>query len=1370
MERSELCTGQKIWLCRGDDQGSGDEFEIESKMDQGGSVLCYRASKSGCRGMLKEFYPAAAAGCLHREGVYLRAGGENGTSGYEDYRKALGLYEQAARKVLDLAAQNPEISTFMPQFELYRGLNERSEPELGSLYLWFPFHPCETFQDICARLEQDTETAGAWKLVIILKCLRELARCVQLLHSKGIILEDITPWNFGYYSRGGERVLEQNVSLFDWNGLWDLKQTNLHAAPQLRFLTKGFSEPCKTKRPVIQSDVYSIGATLFYALCPSFQGYQDELYSKLGSVLEERSPLLQGIRPRGKAYEDLVRQLTDTLKSCLAFRREDRDDSCEMVAGRLTRSIDLCQPLLRRCMNKEAAIQYDLYTRPLGRSIGPGEDKLRILVVGLDKRAVCFLNTALPLCQELEQRLEVIILCSAKQKKDYLKARPALGDFFDLEGTACPVPEDSYGSIQFEILPDTVSVRQVDACRSRIVQLLGQEDSTPIRNVFISLKNDARNRSIAAWCLQIMGRRTGGIPPVIRYVSEDPESLAVQPQPGMVPIRTRIHAVEPQIEENILRMAYNAHCIWSGSLRAGGSRGKEVSFGRAYYKDSSASHAVAIKWKLLALGLDLERMKLEEVARRFEEIIASPEVLDRVMWHEHRRWVTEKLCAGWSSLGPEDCPSGTDKISKSKKHGCIQHSRPDHRLRELVEELGADAVWEESRGLEQLDDLDRFSVLLHQAEKKAAASAGCTQKYRDELHALLSGNRQAWNTFCQWEACVDELVRFHKGDLQREKQLYARLEKESKQLLSQREILESLTRWKSCLVPLLAYLRRQDYKDLDRGLIENIPFILLYDSRMVMAVPYTGGGPSAIIENAAPVLSAWPGSLLYLHYLETEVQLEELTDSLSQLSALLSRRGYAGKGEMLLFCQSGLEKALREKLPGLRAGTADLWPVEFRMILVTDKADIAPQAQEYLTRWQDKKLCSISLEQNDTGLSYLLEAAGLLKKWEGFRFDWKQRRFSGCKALEVLPFTASITVDDVIALRGAHCSHRERPPFFSQYETLWRLSNRFFDGWRTLCNCAAGMSERVLRDPRGSVILAELDRTDVEADKIECLVSIRGDHESRAIQLIGILGSWGLLEQRQSPVKVQRGSRNFLDFPLRVSKGCCEKVKALFEASSPVWTAFDLEPWMGPETFRLLEPERRIWVPRNALPSVQDLLNELAGIRTTDGKAILWREPERDRGQEVCYCFVTPAFRDLFSTEGKILEVYVYHKLLASNAFDDVTSSYEIVWDRGYSGLFINNEFDVLLTKGFQFIAVECKCTSELRPDYYFKLKALAEYFGGESHTLCTLVHSARRKYFKGNECADRERGRRLNVHLISSIADSEAIRRIDERILGLLA
>ena len=1384
MNRQNLQAGQTITLYT---ENQSRQFTIgDAAPVDGGSVVCYEATCGNVNGLLKEFYPSGPAGGVQRVGVYLqRAPYPMGA--WEQFQAAQQRYLNAIHVVEAVRQKSRDIDTFIPYFEVYYGLDENKCQ--GSAYLWTPGRKAYTLEQLCSDFRTDTAENSFSKLEQILRCIEELTNCVCILHKAGLILQDIKPTNVGYFTRG-DRVREQAISLFDFDSVRDLNDVR---SPFVRAGTSGFTEPQINTSCDCQTDIYSIGATLYDCLIG--HKYKNADFSKLKQLLKQ-SVFLSRLTRRSKKQAALLDQLCDILRSCLAFDRSDRYQNCESLAGALSGAIDLCHALRPRTTAQPLeAIQDSLYRGPL--YLGP-ENELHLLVVGFDNVAQLFLDQLLPLaqCLPLKQddkpHLDVTVLCSESQRRSYLAKRPSLPAFFLVDGLTDKLTDlqDNYGALHFEALPSNRTTAPAKAAwyvQAALQRM--QRSHAQGYQILVSLDQDNASletaRSLYKAAVELgCGERT-----LARYIWKGSRCAA---ETGLLPVFIRDDMLDHTVHKEIERMAYNAHRLWDGTLEP--SADDVDDFKKSYYHNASKANVTALKWKLASMGIDLDSIGPENAAAEFQRQLDGDgdlRLFDRLIWNEHRRWVAEKLCSGWQGLDVSDCPLSGNRLQNEKKHGCIRHSGPNHKLRQLTELYGRAQVWDGCSSshaldveIDQLDKLDRFSLELHRRKRNAVEKARRQgrrpwSEYQNRLQRTLAENELVRQLFFEWESCVEELWRYEQGSLALQKKLYNLLRSAVRsayrgpnaQEPSEEERL--LDQWHAALCPVLEYLSYKDYKENDASMTRNIPFILLYDANLTMAVPYVEGySVDSILANAGAALNGWPRKLSYLHYVRDPKALALLEQSLPPLEKLLISKKLQASVEMVLFHSPALQNAV-SRLESSWCGGKEHRLITIRPKPAASLQDVVEQIKEELQDCQRNR--PVALEQNQTPLSYLLEGAGLHTQFGGFLFDLRKQRFYGNKKLESIPFTNSISVENMIRIRGGSCNNKSRPNFFSNYNDLWNIYKNDASTWKTLCQCShpskdGSAPSAFLYDENGNRVIASFADTDEAwSDQFEC--AIDAGYSSTASRLIGILYSWDLLKQVEPVYSRERDGRSQEVYSLSAREPYKSKIRSLLDpASEPeLWTTGQLSQRTGSSgEHQLLLQDPWIWVNKKASDPVKQLVKQLVK------KGYLLPAEGAAAASSCCdgYLCKPPELKQLLLIEGKPLETYVYHKLRASGLFDDVASSYEVQWETDSSDLNVLNEFDILVTKGYQVAAIECKATNALQPEYYFRLKALTEYFGGQ-HASSILLNFSDKPYrhMRPNEESDRLRGEKLGVHLITnrSAGGSNAFDTIDQQVYSFL-
>lgn len=119
--------------------------------------------------------------------------------------------------------------------------------------------------------------------------------------------------------------------------------------------------------------------------------------------------------------------------------------------------------------------------------------------------------------------------------------------------------------------------------------------------------------------------------------------------------------------------------------------------------------------------------------------------------------------------------------------------------------------------------------------------------------------------------------------------------------------------------------------------------------------------------------------------------------------------------------------------------------------------------------------------------------------------------------------------------------------------------------------------------------------------------------------------------------------------------------------------------------------------------------------------------------------------------------------MLKTGYFDDAASGYEFRWESGG----VKNELDLVLTKGFRSIMVECKAVVALKREYYHKLHSIADQFGiGTIKVL--LGNTYARSNAAANELNTVQRSRGSQLH-IETISDEAQIVNIGQTLVRLM-
>ena len=140
----------------------------------------------------------------------------------------------------------------------------------------------------------------------------------------------------------------------------------------------------------------------------------------------------------------------------------------------------------------------------------------------------------------------------------------------------------------------------------------------------------------------------------------------------------------------------------------------------------------------------------------------------------------------------------------------------------------------------------------------------------------------------------------------------------------------------------------------------------------------------------------------------------------------------------------------------------------------------------------------------------------------------------------------------------------------------------------------------------------------------------------------------------------------------------------------------------------------------------------------------------RENGTGASFVYTSPRIQKIMTCAGEILEIYTYYSVLKSGYFDDVVTGYTFRWSEDD----LQNELDLVLTKGFRSMIVECKAVTTLKADYYHKLDSLVNRFGiGAVQVMVGNTYDNDLSKKEVNQL-QKKRGFELGIHTITDRSD----------------
>lgn len=342
----ELDTGTNITLFK--DNGNKETFTITQTKDRGASVICYDVKRSdNSHGILKEFCPENSSSLIRNEKGYLihQSGSEN--SSFKEHMK---MYVDSYQLILDAVTKEDDLATIFPDVEIYYSPEEKNSDR--TVYIWTKEPPRITFETFCKNIRNDHDSIAEDKLLRILKAILSLTECVGIIHCAGFIHRDIKPGNFGFLTRRS-KIMEDSISLFDVDTVCSV----FKAADLSDIGSPGFHEPELMYQPADnQTDIYSIGATLFHAIIVTEETsengyfYNDELYDDIEELVYHSEIVKLVLK---NVPNDFTELLVTVLKKSLCARR-NRYLSCEDMSKDIDRAVKQIQPVVTNLQNNSA--------------------------------------------------------------------------------------------------------------------------------------------------------------------------------------------------------------------------------------------------------------------------------------------------------------------------------------------------------------------------------------------------------------------------------------------------------------------------------------------------------------------------------------------------------------------------------------------------------------------------------------------------------------------------------------------------------------------------------------------------------------------------------------------------------------------------------------------------------------------------------------------------------------------------------------------------------------------------------------------------------------------------------------------------------
>lgn len=992
-------------------------------------------------------------------------------------------------------------------------------------------------------------------------------------------------------------------------------------------------------------------------------------------------------------------------------------------------------------------VQKLLYDKPLYNYIN--DNNVNIVVFGFSQLSQKFIDVAFEVSQVNTFKLNIVVISDSETaKSDYLKDRPSFADFFDVDDN---IVNESYGSISF-VTKDFARLEDV-------VSETLLEGETGFSYIFIDTDNDKQNFAIAKLCdfySKMLSQKS-----IINFVSSKQRKIK-----SSMNLVLRDDSIKSHKDfTKLKRMSLNTHLVWNNRADIDIKK-LQREFNSNYYFLSSFNNILSIKYKLNYVGIDFNSSTASE---EFYKLVNSkvPNDVDAVaslIQSEHKRWNVNMICDGYSPQTDLDKCLNSIKDKKNKLHPCIVHSGKALTLSKFEWKEKNNSLWNnaDSKKLSGLDELDKVSVELHRTFKARADEIRKRNLLSDsdifEINKLLVNYKEANSAFKKYILCLQEinsgsktqtkLYSYYQSKLNKE---LLNVPKDVYNLINKRlDAIESIFR------PIIESEKYIDYKQYDKDLVTQIPFILTYKTTINLGVPLKVENEGetnnqVLFQNVASSLFIKPSRITYFYNYDP-IDNDKMISALQYAINSMESHSLRTVINLCMLSENAVKDDFIKKIKEL---SNRINHIDF--IFYNDEDDLEIKLFDYI-----KSRHFTALEKNNSLTSNLLYGMRCYRRNPYFEYNNLSNTIScsnGCEFLKYICFNPYLKVSDLFEFKNSVDTFA-LPDLQHDYMYFWNLykkrSNKSEAIWKAMCNALSANNEKE------NVTKIHLSQSDsvineqsyyVENSYITAFKKLMNELNQIDSQIISVTEIY---------------SNNVCKINVIAPNCIHEKIKELL--SSPYL-------FVNPIDISVAKDKQFIIIKVNNL-AVSNL--KIDTIRNEATKINVRYEEIIDLLKEICnsnfilnlknnqgndslsFTYSSHQIKSLMTTAGRILELYVYYKAIENGGFDDVANSVEVVWNNNNVG----NEFDIILTKGFRSLIVECKAQTQLKQEIYYKLDSLNRRFGINSIPIIIADTIENPNFNNSANDIQRSRGNEIGI---KTIYENKDISNIGNTLKSLL-
>lgn len=980
-------------------------------------------------------------------------------------------------------------------------------------------------------------------------------------------------------------------------------------------------------------------------------------------------------------------------------------------------------------------IQKLLYDKPLYNYID--NENVNILVFGFSQLCQRFIDIAFEVSQVNNFKLDITVISDVAEARElYLNDRPAFSEFFDVDNNSV---NQSYGKLSFvtnesNIIDNFLADNLLD-------------EKKKYSYVFIDYDNDKTNYSIAKDCDSCRDILDYNF--IINFASTKSRKAS-----EYLNVILRDDTIENhKMYKKLKQMAFNCHLVWNNKDDMD-IRKLQREFNSNYNFSASFNNILSIKYKLNSVGIDFDS---ETAAEQFYNIVESKKSeyktkIASLVQSEHKRWNVNMICQGWQTQKDLfNCLEGI-KDKKNKLHPCIVRSSTALSLSELDWKKNNNALWDTAgkKELSSLDELDKMSVKLHRIFKEKADEIKKKNLLSNndifEIHKLLSNYKKADAAFKKYILCLQAINLGSKAQTRLYDYYKARLNKELLNVPKNisKFVNKRIATIESVFYPILESEKYIDYKSYDKDLITKIPFILTYKTTIHLGFPLGIENDGVInnqilFQNVASTLLINPSRVTYFYNYDSKED-SKITSALQYIVNCMNSHNLRTSINICLFISNGCNEQFLNSLKELSNRINRIDTISYN-----DEDDLESKLADYI-----KARKFTALERNNSKTTNLLYGMRCYRNNPYFEYDNLKNELTclnGCEFLKYIYFIPHLKISDLFEFRNS-LDTTELPDLQQDYEYFWGLykkrSYKSESVWKALCNVLSATNDKE------NVLSISISKNDANSNKNIYFV------ESTYIDAFNkMLNGLSQIDAKINS-NTEFYANNIYKVEISAPNHVHKEINEILSKPYLLINASDVNVVKDKQNSKImfnnlmvcqLEHETLKTEASKAYVKCDELIDLLEELNKNN---FIVNLKKYNDSNDYSFCYSSHQIKSLLTSAGRVLELYVYYKAIENGGFDEIANSVEVIWNDDN----VENEFDIILTKGFRSLIVECKAQTKLNQDFYYKLDSLNRRFGINSIPIVVADTNENPNYDNSSNDIQRSRGNDIGIKTVYSNGD----------------